>query len=424
MKKRKKTTYDGVFWTLAKKPGVYKIRTRLLREDHKESCKTLHLANDLQAEEACEAWKQEIQGKKRQPGGPLTIGDLLDANLKDQEYHKNKAIDDVRTRIEKHLRPALLTIDGKQVKLGDLPAKDLTFDILRDYVLQRRKEPTRGGRLTCDRTVNREIDCLSHGWKLKRDKLPFFNFAVHKVSEDGGIRTGVFSEENYQRLFHRSPSFAKLPLSVIRLTGTRPGELLETLWEWVDWAEDPWVIRAPGVARNEAGTEAGITKNTKEHGILIFAEARELLKWAYQTRNPDCPYIFQKDGERLTYSKFYNAYKEVRNELGLKNLPYDLKRLAVVSMLRDKQPTNKIMAMTGHRDPKMIIRYGQMKLEDAKQVARDQELYLEKIRKGDKMSPFTESTSEPKDLAKTTSVQSADTIADPPIVSPDREKLN
>jgi hypothetical protein len=82
------------------------------------------------------------------------------------------------------------------------------------------------------------------------------------------------------------------------------------------------------------------------------------------------------------------------------------------------------MAMTGHRDPKMIIRYGQMKLEDAKQVARDQELYLEKIRKGDKMSPFTEPASASKERSENPPDQPADTIADPPIVSPDREKLN
>ena len=105
------------------------------------------------------------------------------------------------------------------------------------------------------------------------------------------------------------PSYQVPLFTIAYYTGIRAGELLSLEWQCVDFLTEIPLIKIPGA----------LAKNRKPRTIPLYhPEMVEVLKFAYQTREPRCPYIFQIRGRRL--KSYRTAFENARMLVRLSTL--------------------------------------------------------------------------------------------------------
>jgi integrase len=340
----KKRTYGtGSFRKVS--AGKYELR-------YKKQTKTIDATSDKQADRELQKWVQQKDEGAR-TGPDVTLNHLLDLHLADKRRKRASDIVSLEQKINKHIRPAIGSLNAKKVRNIDL----------KRYIDSRIVSGA------ANATINRELSAVRRALNIGLadellSRVPSFKELF--LPEDNA-RQGFVEDDTYRALLKELAPHAQLPWCFSYYTGVRAGELLKLEWSWVDWSRS--VIIIPGVARGSR-----VTKNKKKRIIPVYADMIPLLKAAYQTRNPECAHIFQKGGKRVR--SFRTAFENARKRLGLDDVIFhDLRRTAVRNMERAGIPRTIARQVSGHLTESVYIRYAIGAEKDALEV-------------GDKMTIF------------------------------------
>jgi integrase len=133
--------------------------------------------------------------------------------------------------------------------------------------------------------------------------------ALYREAAGRTVRQGFLEEATYSDFRAPVPTHQVPLFTTAYYTGIRAGELLFLLWQYVDFMAEIPLIKIPGE----------VTKNGKPRTIPLYhPDMLEVLKFAYQTREPRCPYIFQFRGRRL--KSYRTAFERARNLVRLSKL--------------------------------------------------------------------------------------------------------
>lgn len=295
-------------------------------------------------------WKEELNAKA-DAGESVTMSQLFDRVL---AHHRRNDLSEtyiIEKKIEKYLRP----------RLGHFDARKFGLDQVDEYIDERLQEKTYKGTPTRNATVNRELSIIVSALRQLRPEPR--NLQIKKLDEEDGIRQGTVSEDEYQLFLRELEDYQKPVWCFSYYTGVRQGQLLKLRRDWAkDW-EKTGMIEVPGRFGGER-----ITKNGKPHNIPIYTDGmRAFLRWTIENGNPACPYLFQREGKRISKQTFYCAMKRAAKRLGLAHvLFHDLRRTAVTNMIAAGNLPDEAMAVSGHVDPSVFKRYNIISNEKAK----------------------------------------------------------
>ena len=155
--------------------------------------------------------------------------------------------------------------------------------------------------------------------------------------------------------------YLRPPLTFAYYTGWRIySEILPLTWDRVDL---------------EAGTVRlyrGTTKNKDGRVIHLPQVLREILEQQWQVHLihcPECPYVFQREGQRIR--NFRKAWVSGCKEAGLVGkIPHDFRRTAVRNLVRVGVPERVAMAICGHKTRSVFDRYNIVSSTDLQEAAR------------------------------------------------------
>src|SRR5260370_7650912 len=99
-----------------------------------------------------------------------------------------------------------------------------------------------------------------------------------------------------------------------------------------------------------------VSKNKDGRPLPLRGELLEIIHRANEKRRPDCPYVFQDDGQPI--GDFRKAWKTACKKAGLGGIiVHDLRRTAVRNMVRAGIPERVAMELSGHRTRRVFDRY-------------------------------------------------------------------
>lgn len=294
-------------------------------------------------------WRKELDEQARIIRDRITtMSELFDRFLRELRINGRTVYNPTRV-LEKHLRPAL----------GHIVAAKLTLDDVEAYIDKRLGEKTytrRGKTYTRRRpvrpaTVNRELSYIVTALRLNRPNV--IDLKIRKLDESDGIRRGLVSREAYEQLLAELPSYQRPVWTIAWHAGVRQGELLKVERAWVDL--ESMVIAVPG--RDD--DRARVTKNADVHYIPLYNPAMlAMARWAYETGDPRCPYLFQRNGKPIPAQTLKTAVRRARERAGLPDLLFhDTRRTAVTTMIDADIDPEHAMAVSGHKDPEVFRRY-------------------------------------------------------------------
>ncbi len=287
----KKRTY-GTGSVRETRPDKWELRYRVPGEAKPRS-ETVEAVSHKAAEKELRKKLNEIEEKRL--GARLPLGTLFDVYLKEQRKMGHAQAPIVEMKINKHLRPYF----------GALDAYELTPVAVDDYVDQRLQAKPK----PAIRTVNHELGILERTINLAREKrIASIQLFIEKLPGET-VRQGFLEEATYSDFRAQLPPHQVPLFTTAYYTGIRAGELLFLLWQYVDFMAEIPLIKIPGE----------VTKNGKPRTIPLYhPDMLETLKFAYQTREARCPYIFQFRGRRL--KSYRSAFERARNLVRLSKL--------------------------------------------------------------------------------------------------------
>lgn len=260
--------------------------------------------------------------------GPFTVGMALDLHLAALRRKGSKGRSVVESRINKHLIP----------RFGSMPVREFTATTAITYIESRLASGAKPA------TVNRETSALRQALKYAAKHRWIASVPdIENLSEKGNRRRGFFEYEQYEQMMALLPEHQKMLLCFACHTGVRKGELLSLQWPWMDWAV--MVFRVPGE----------FCKNGEDHVIPVYGSMVQLLKAAYESRSPECPYVFQHRGQRI--KEIRKDWDAAREKLGVRFLFHDLRRTAARFMERAGIPRSVAKSIGGWKTDEMWNRY-------------------------------------------------------------------
>jgi integrase len=293
------------------------------------------------AEKQFALWRQELDAKQ-QAGPVTTVGELLQRFVTLQFRENLAGASEVKRVVNKHLMPKVAHYDARTFGLAQAD----------DYKDARKLERTYKGSLTRNATINMEMSYVTSALKLLRPEPRYLKIAKLPVKD--GVRQGTVSRDEYYQLLQALENYQKPVWCFGYYTGVRRGELVKLRREWAAGWEHSGIIEVPGWYQGMR-----ITKNGEKHCIPIYTESmREFLRWALETGDPACPYLFQRTGKPVNADTFSEGFRRVADRLGLEHILFhDLRRTAVTNMIEAGIPPDEAMSVSGHLDPGVFKRY-------------------------------------------------------------------
>ena len=249
---------------------------------------------------------------------------------------------------------------------------ELAEDFLADFKIQKRQEES-----LANASINRELSALKRMFSLaaeadppKIDRVP----KIPMLTEDN-VRKGFFEPNEYQALYKELPDYLKPVLAFAYFSGWRVSEILSLKWDRV------------GLEQRKAWIPPGETKNKESREIYLDEDLLGKLKVLRVKRNPLCPYVFQRDGERI--KRFTKAWETACREAGLwvfdekkdrmapTKIFHDLRRTAVKENVRAGVPTGVAMKISGHKTMSVFERYNITDDKDLRQAAEKSHLFIQ-----------------------------------------------
>ena len=240
----------------------------------------------------------------------------------------------------------------------NMPLDSITVDKIENYRLNRKLEITslekNSGKREAEisfRSVNIEIAAISHffNYCIKKgyiDKNPCAG--IKKLNELSRLKT--LSDEDIEKLINGATNkLTKDLISFLIYTGCRKGEALNLKWDDVDLKNGVIAIKA--------------TKTRYDRRIPISAPLEAVLTGI--ERNQDCPYVFNRNGVKLT--DFKRSFHTACRNAGLKDLHiHDLRHVFASALTMNDVSLYKTGILLGHRTPNMTQRYAHLKPSELK----------------------------------------------------------
>lgn len=303
----------------------------------------------------------------------LTLAAMLDdleTDYRDKGNRQLRSVERARAHLERFF--------GAETR-----AIDITRNRLQEYVQARKAHPLRHhGALkpTSNGTINRELAALRRAFavavingKLTRDYCP-----AMPMLEEAEPRAGFLEPHQFAALVERLPDYLRLPVRFLWATGWRLGAMRTREWE-----------RDCELQRDERGTIIGGTlyldrahsKNKEAWPLPISGELLEILRAADAQRDPNCPFIFHRDGSRLgDFRKAWrracapiDAERKAKEQAPL--LVHDLRRSRVRNLIRANVPMTVAMKISGHKTAAVFSRYNITSRDDLERALAASQAY-------------------------------------------------
>jgi integrase len=272
---------------------------------------------------------------------------------------------------------------------GRFRACRITSKHILGYIARRQSEGLANG------TINRELAALKRMFHLASQQTPPLVSTRPHIPhlQENNVRQGFFTEEDYKVLRGVLPDHAKVPLIIGYWTGMRAGEILKLQWDQLDLER--------GLLRLEPGT----TKNNQGRLVPLVNEVIEALwQWKKETLQhyPSCAWVCHYRGERLRQVP-RKQWKKGCVRVGLNSkLFHDLRRTAIMNMVRAGVPEVVAMKISGHKTREVFNRYSIISESDMRDA-------IDRLQKGElrKKDAFF-SSKNIQDLSKETTVNDHD----------------
>lgn len=309
----------------------------------------------------------------------VTVGDLLDANLRRAEAAGLGSLSQVRYRTE-----TLKTL------LGAVRAVEF-----RPEHVDRYKERRRRGEGTNRRTskglpfpagetaIRRELEILDRAFRyaVERGALHYAPF-IEKPSVDNVREKEIPLEEFPAILAAIESTDARDFCEWLLLTAMRPKGTRALRWDWFD--VKAWTLKVP----SEKGGQA--------REFAIEGTLRRVFERRLSARHLGCPFIFQQDGEamdeRRVRRQFYAALEARGFSTGRGGFTlYDTKKTAAGLLIDSGLSTREAMHFSGHATESMFDRY----------IIKNSDRHRENVRKRDEYLARRFAEKRPSDAERT-----------------------
>ena len=284
-----------------------------------------------------------------------TFGSAAQDLLNDYVMNRRRSLRTVKTRLEKHLRPAF----GQE----DLSA--ITTARLRAYITDRQ---TQGA---SNATINRDLITLKRMFTLAMQSGRLLTKPYIPLLKERNVRRGFFEPEQFQRIREQLPSHMQGITGFACITGWRtPSEILPLEWGQIDMQAGE-VRLDPGATKNDEGRVFPFTTELRK---LLEAQqqiAKELQANGITTRFVFCHVLGKKAGERISLSAYAHRWWKARVAAGCPSrIPHDFRRTAVRNLVRAGVPERVAMLLTGHKTRAVFERYNIVSSGDLREAAR------------------------------------------------------
>jgi len=290
----------------------------------------------------------------------VTVGDLLDANLRRAEAAKLDSLSQVKYRTE--------TLKNL---LGHVRAVQFRPEHV-DLYKERRKrgEGTARRASVGDKSIQHELAILNRAftYAVERRVLHYAPF-IEKPTEDN-VREQEIPLEKFPAILAAmidSPD-ARDFCEWLLLTAMRPKGTRALLWDWFD--AKTWTLKVP----SEKGGQA--------REFAIEGSLRRVFERRLSARRLGCPFVFHQDGEALDERRvrrvFYEALEACELPTGRGGFTlYDTKKTAAGLLIDSGLSEREAMHFSGHATPNMFDRYIVKSSARHRENVKKRDLYLE-----------------------------------------------
>ncbi len=275
----------------------------------------------------------------------LTFEDLAKGLLDDYRANDRKTVSWVERRIHLHLAPFFR---GRK-------AKEIATPTVTEYIARRQHAGAKNG------TINLELAALKRMFSLavQADYLAKRPYIPHLL--ENNVRQGFFEQQEFNAVLAHLPMYLRPVMTLAYQLGWRArSEILPLTWEQID------------IQLGAVRLEVGSTKNRDGRLIYLPQYSRSVIEdqWRqHQDLHPECPYVFQRDGNRIR--AYQRAWTKARRETGLLGkVPHDFGRTAVRNMVRAGIPERVAMQISGHKTRAIFDRYHVVSDQDLKEAAQ------------------------------------------------------
>ena len=194
-------------------------------------------------------------------------------------------------------------------------------------------------------TVNNELSALRAGLRLAVQKqwlatMPV-KFDLPKVQN---ARQGFFEDGDFAAVLLELPAIFQAAIRFLRFTGWRATEPLSLTWDAIDWEGE--TIRL-AISKNGEG---------RVFPFGLAPDLKALLEAQWEVRKG--PFVFHRDGQRISYDSLEHQWARARKRAGLTNrLMHDLRRTAARDFRRAGVSEGEIMKLCGWKTRAMFDRY-------------------------------------------------------------------
>ncbi len=277
----------------------------------------------------------------------VTFEEMAQDLLRDYETNGKRSVSSARLSI-RHLS-RFFSLDR---------ALDITTDKLRGYVSHRQHEEASNG------SINRELAALKRMFSLAVQAGKLSSKPYIPTLEENNARQGFLDHGGFLILRESLSDYLRDPVTFLYLSGWRVSEMRALEWRDVDLAGKVVRLR-PEISKNKDGRV-----------LPLKGELLEIIERARASRRPDCPFVFQKDGEPI--GDFRKAWKTACKAAGLNGtIVHDLRRTAVRNMVRAGIPERVAMSLSGHKTRSIFDRYNIVSEADLAQATERLQTHLE-----------------------------------------------
>lgn len=342
-------------WTLQFYKDKKRIRERTGTRSREEALKLLN-------ERIGEVHRNEFVER---PKKPITIGNLFETLELDVQTRRPRGLGELRRRW-KHLKPAF----------EDMPAANLTTDLVSQYVRHRQTER----KANANATINRELATLKRMFNLGRRSTPpkVRTSPYIPMLPENNVRKGFLESQQHDNVAAATLKFGLWLRAMFEMGytyGWRKGELLGLRVRQVD-------MRASTIR-----LDAGTTKNGDGREVTMNGAVRELLALCIAAKGPE-DYVFTRaSGERVRDIR--PAWKQACTAAEVpKLLFHDLRRTAVRNLVRAGVGDKVSMKISGHKTRSVFDRYNIIDQNDMRRAMEKLEQFKQLERGQDEVKPL------------------------------------
>jgi integrase len=322
----------------------------------------------------------------------LTLREMLDALVKRYEIDGN----DGCARMARRARTHLCGYFGEHIR-----AIVIRSEKIDDYKDARQKsfvtrleegadgKPVRIKVHPANGTINREVACLRIAFnqmletnRLTRDHIP----VIKLLTEKHAVRKGFLDPEDFEQLHAALPADLQDAVRFLYVTSWRRGAMQSL--EWCDLEPEFRSTDRKEIVGGQIHLPSEKSKTGHAQTLPLTDEVLEIVQRAWTKRDPKCPFVFQRDGQKI--KSFRKAWRAACKAVGRRNLlVHDLRRSGIRNLVRAGVPESVAMGISGHRTRAMFARYDIASDEDKSNAFAAVSLYHQvRAAKGPKVVPI------------------------------------